>query len=196
VVLVDEGLSYEFWDVSILHTSFALRLGRKMAGDRLQEALKVRDDDVAWPHSHVAQLTQQLALTPSQEEAQKKGWWQFWKWGNSERRSTKGIGEPTSRHRWQRNGVMKMSPMLLPFSRQYIMINAKVYHSTYLEPSWMTSLSHLRVIVSSGYLPTTTERWIGADWEDMVMRYGVLNPILEELAREGSIKITYGSMGI
>jgi hypothetical protein len=31
---------------------------------------------------HVAQLTQsisQLALPPSQEEAKKKGWWQFWK---------------------------------------------------------------------------------------------------------------------
>jgi chromosome segregation ATPase len=47
--------------------------------DRLQEALKVRDEDVAWFRGHVAQLTQQLALPPSEEEAKKKGWWKFWK---------------------------------------------------------------------------------------------------------------------
>ena len=47
--------------------------------DRLQEALKVRDEDVAWLRGHVAQLTQQLALPPSEEEAKKKGWWQFWR---------------------------------------------------------------------------------------------------------------------
>jgi chromosome segregation ATPase len=47
--------------------------------DKLLEAMKVRDDDVAWLRGHVAQLTQQLALPPSQEEAKAKGWWQFWK---------------------------------------------------------------------------------------------------------------------
>jgi len=50
--------------------------------DRLNEALKVRDDDVAFLRGHVSQLTQsisQLSLPPSQEEAKKKGWWQFWK---------------------------------------------------------------------------------------------------------------------
>ena len=47
--------------------------------DRLQEAMRVRDDDVAWLRGHVAQLTQQMALPPSQEEAKKKGWWQFWR---------------------------------------------------------------------------------------------------------------------
>jgi len=47
--------------------------------DRLQEALKVRDEDVAWLRSHVAQLTQQLALPPSEEEAIAKHWYQFWK---------------------------------------------------------------------------------------------------------------------
>jgi chromosome segregation ATPase len=50
--------------------------------DRLQDALKVRDDDITYFKSHVAQLTQtigQLALPPSQEEAKKKGWWRFWK---------------------------------------------------------------------------------------------------------------------
>jgi chromosome segregation ATPase len=50
--------------------------------DSLQSALKVRDDDIAYFKSHVAQLTQsisQLALPPSQEEARTKGWWQFWR---------------------------------------------------------------------------------------------------------------------
>jgi len=50
--------------------------------DRLNEVLRVRDDDVAFLRGHVSQLTQnisQLSLPPSQEEAKKKGWWQFWK---------------------------------------------------------------------------------------------------------------------
>jgi chromosome segregation ATPase len=47
--------------------------------DRLKEAMKVRDDDVAWLRGHVAQLTQQLALPPSQEEAKAKSWWRFWR---------------------------------------------------------------------------------------------------------------------
>ena len=54
------------------------------ARDKLQEALKVRNDDIAYFKSHVAQLTQsisQLALPPSQEEAKKKGWWRFWRRG-------------------------------------------------------------------------------------------------------------------
>jgi hypothetical protein len=41
--------------------------------------MEARDDDVAWLRGHVAQLTQQLALPPSEKEAKKKGWWQFWK---------------------------------------------------------------------------------------------------------------------
>jgi chromosome segregation ATPase len=50
--------------------------------DRLQDALKIRDDDIAYFKSHVAQLTQtigQLSLPPSQEEAKAKHWWRFWK---------------------------------------------------------------------------------------------------------------------
>ena len=51
--------------------------------DRFQEALKVRDDDIAYFKSHVAQLTQsisQFALKPGDEEIKKKGWsWRFWK---------------------------------------------------------------------------------------------------------------------
>jgi hypothetical protein len=37
----------------------------KIERDKLQEALKVRDEDVVWLRSHVAQLTQQLTLPPS-----------------------------------------------------------------------------------------------------------------------------------
>jgi len=48
---------------------------------KLLEALKVRDDDISWLRGHVAQLTQQLALPPSPEEAEAKHWWQFWRKG-------------------------------------------------------------------------------------------------------------------
>jgi len=53
----------------------------RMEADKLKEAMRVRDDDVAWLRGHVAQLTQQLALPPSQEEAKAKGWWRFWRRG-------------------------------------------------------------------------------------------------------------------
>jgi len=52
------------------------------ARDKLQEALKVRDDEIAFLRGHVAQLTQsisQLSLKPGEEEIKKKGWWQFWR---------------------------------------------------------------------------------------------------------------------
>lgn len=45
-------------------------------------ALKSKEDEVSFLRGHVAQLTQsisQLALPPSQEEAKKRGWWQFWR---------------------------------------------------------------------------------------------------------------------
>ncbi len=47
--------------------------------DKLQQSLTVRDEDVAWLRGHVAQLTQQLALPPSQEEARARSWWRFWR---------------------------------------------------------------------------------------------------------------------
>jgi hypothetical protein len=45
-------------------------------------AMNLKDDEICFLRGHVAQLTQsisQLSLPPSQEEAKKKGWWQFWK---------------------------------------------------------------------------------------------------------------------
>lgn len=51
--------------------------------DGLQSALNVRDDDIAYFKSHVAQLTQsisQLSLKPGEEEIKRKGWsWRFWR---------------------------------------------------------------------------------------------------------------------
>jgi hypothetical protein len=50
--------------------------------DKLKEAMRVRDDEVSFLRGHVSQLVQtvnQISLPPSQEEAKKKGWWQFWR---------------------------------------------------------------------------------------------------------------------
>jgi chromosome segregation protein len=52
--------------------------------EKLGSALKSKEDEVSFLRGHVAQLTQsisQLALPPSQEEAKKRGWWQFWRKG-------------------------------------------------------------------------------------------------------------------
>ncbi len=50
--------------------------------DKWKEALRIKDGDIDYLRSHVAQLTQsisQLSLKPGDEEIKKKGWWQFWK---------------------------------------------------------------------------------------------------------------------
>ena len=50
--------------------------------DKWKEALRIKDGDIDYLRSHVAQLTQsisQLALKPGGEEIKKKGWWRFWK---------------------------------------------------------------------------------------------------------------------
>jgi chromosome segregation ATPase len=50
--------------------------------EKLGSALQAKEDEVSFLRGHVAQLTQsisQLALPPSQEEARKRGWWQFWR---------------------------------------------------------------------------------------------------------------------
>jgi chromosome segregation ATPase len=51
------------------------------ARDKLQEALKVRDDDIAFLRGHLSQLSDKLpkSLPPSQEEARAKHWWVFWR---------------------------------------------------------------------------------------------------------------------
>jgi chromosome segregation ATPase len=50
--------------------------------DKWKEALRIKDGDIDYLRSHVAQLTQsisQLSLKPGEEEIKKRGWWQFWK---------------------------------------------------------------------------------------------------------------------
>jgi hypothetical protein len=42
----------------------------------------LKDKQITFLEGHVSQLTQtisQFALPPGQEEAQKKGWWKFWR---------------------------------------------------------------------------------------------------------------------
>jgi chromosome segregation ATPase len=49
---------------------------------KYEMAFKSQQSDIEFLRGHVGQLTQQisvLALPPSEEEAKKKGWWQFWK---------------------------------------------------------------------------------------------------------------------
>jgi hypothetical protein len=43
--------------------------------------LKLKDDVVSFLRAHIHQISEKLpkSLPPSQEEAKKKGWWQFWK---------------------------------------------------------------------------------------------------------------------
>jgi chromosome segregation ATPase len=46
------------------------------ARDKLQEAIRVRDDDIAFLRGHLSQLSEKLpkSLPPSEDEAKKKGW--------------------------------------------------------------------------------------------------------------------------
>ena len=45
------------------------------------DIIKLKDEDISFLKGHLSQLSEKLpkALPPSEEEAQKKGWWQFWK---------------------------------------------------------------------------------------------------------------------
>jgi len=56
--------------------------GMKRDHDHFKDTLAIKDKQIGFLEGHVAQLTQsisQLALPPSQEEARKRGWWQFWR---------------------------------------------------------------------------------------------------------------------
>jgi len=48
-----------------------------------QDTIRQKDQEIAFLHSHIAQLTQsigQIALKPGEEESKKKGWWRkFWR---------------------------------------------------------------------------------------------------------------------
>jgi chromosome segregation ATPase len=65
--------------LSELHEKLILSIAEV---DKWKEALRIKDGDIEYLRSHVAQLTQsisQLSLKPGEEEIKKKGWWQFWK---------------------------------------------------------------------------------------------------------------------
>ena len=56
--------------------------GVKRDHDHFKSTLELKDKQISFLEGHVSQLTQsisQLALPPSQEEAKKKHWYQFWK---------------------------------------------------------------------------------------------------------------------
>ena len=50
--------------------------------DHARDTIGSRDKQISFLEAHIANLVQsigQLAIKPSEEEAKKKGWWQFWK---------------------------------------------------------------------------------------------------------------------
>ena len=54
----------------------------RLEAAKYEMAFKSQQADLDFLRGHVSQLTQsisQLSLPPSEEEAKKKGWWQFWK---------------------------------------------------------------------------------------------------------------------
>jgi chromosome segregation ATPase len=51
--------------------------------EHFKEALRLKDDEISFLRGHLSQLSEKLpkSLPPSEEEAKKKGWWQFWRRG-------------------------------------------------------------------------------------------------------------------
>ncbi len=49
--------------------------------EHFKDTLRLKDDEISFLRGHVSQISEKLpkALPPSEEEAKKKGWWQFWK---------------------------------------------------------------------------------------------------------------------
>jgi chromosome segregation ATPase len=50
--------------------------------DHARDTIGSRDKQISFLEAHIANLVQsigQLAIKPGEEEAKKKGWWQFWK---------------------------------------------------------------------------------------------------------------------
>jgi chromosome segregation ATPase len=50
--------------------------------DHARDTIGSRDKQIAFLEAHIANLVQsigQLAIKPGEEEAKRKGWWQFWK---------------------------------------------------------------------------------------------------------------------
>mgnify|MGYP000884412804 FL=1 len=49
--------------------------------EHYKETLRLKDEEISFLRGHVSQISEKLpkALPPSEDEAKKKGWWQFWK---------------------------------------------------------------------------------------------------------------------
>lgn len=49
--------------------------------EHYKETLQLKNDEIAFLRAHLSQLSEKItpALPPSQEEARKRGWWQFWR---------------------------------------------------------------------------------------------------------------------
>jgi len=49
--------------------------------EHYRQTLSLKDEEVEFLRGHISQLSEKItpALPPGQEEAKKKGWWQFWK---------------------------------------------------------------------------------------------------------------------
>jgi hypothetical protein len=54
-------------------------LGFDMSWSSTRKSLE--DEEVEFLRGHISQLSEKItpALSPGQEEAKRKGWWQFWK---------------------------------------------------------------------------------------------------------------------
>ena len=53
----------------------------RLEAGKYEMAFKAKDEEITFLRGHLSQLSEKLpkALPPSEEEAKKKGWWQFWK---------------------------------------------------------------------------------------------------------------------
>lgn len=49
--------------------------------EHYRQTLALKDEEIAFLRAHLSQLSEKIppALPPSQEEAKKKNWWQFWR---------------------------------------------------------------------------------------------------------------------
>lgn len=56
-------------------------IGLRRDLEHYKETLRLKDDEINFLRGHLSQLSEKITpqLPPSQEEAQKKGWWKFWK---------------------------------------------------------------------------------------------------------------------
>ncbi len=49
--------------------------------EHFKQTLSLKNEEISFLRGHVSQISEKLpkALPPSEDEAKKKGWWQFWK---------------------------------------------------------------------------------------------------------------------